>query len=431
MGREKVYKLVFQGIYFLIFSIVLFCVTMIVINPKKYIQLYPYPGTAVHLFADSELPEGTSKAAWIDREQGLFTCEIGYGVQYPYCGVIIKYKDSASPNYDIPDEFAMPDATSLDLSTYERVHLSVDYVGESNAMNFFLRNIIDEKPLTLDAYGALPYIHYEYDPMRKPNEVEFSRMAVARWWIDRVKPPQELRTPRFDKVFELGIDLPALSPAGIHRFKLNSITASKSYFSQMHLLITIYALAGVAILVFLVQLLTSFWARRLTEENRALRSTMIIDPLTKCLNRLGLETVIGEMFPVADGASVYVMILDLDHFKKINDTLGHATGDEVLRKVSFAISQELRADDFFGRWGGEEFIIISKISGDKLEVMIGRLMRALQSITLQGPVETWNVTMSVGVTDARKGESFDTTFKRADEALYQVKQSGRNNWKLG
>lgn len=158
---------------------------------------------------------------------------------------------------------------------------------------------------------------------------------------------------------------------------------------------------------------------------------MIIDPLTKCLNRLGLETVIGEMFPVADGASVYVMILDLDHFKKINDTLGHATGDEVLRKVSFAISQELRADDFFGRWGGEEFIIISKISGDKLEVMIGRLMRALQSITLQGPAEPWKVTMSVGVTDARKGESFDTTFKRADEALYQVKQLGRNNWKLG
>lgn len=430
MGREKVYTLVFRLTYFLIFSVVLFCVTMIVINPKKSFQLYPYPGTAVHLFSDSELPEGTSKAAWVDREQGVFTCEIGYGVQYPYCGVIIKYKDNTSPNYDVLDAFAMSDATSLDLSTYEKVHLSVDYIGESNAMNFFLRNIINEKPMTLDAYGALPYIHYEYDPMRKPNEVELSRMAVARWWIDRFKPSQELRTPRFDRVFEIGLDLPALSPEGIHRFKLNSITATKSYFSQMHLLMTIYALIGTGILVFLAQLLMTFLARRLTEENQALRSTMIIDPLTKCLNRLGLETVIGEIFPVTDGSSVYVMILDLDHFKKINDKLGHATGDEVLRKVSLALSQELRADDFFGRWGGEEFIIISKIMRDKLDNMIGRLMRSLENITLEGSAEIAGVTMSVGVTDARQAESFDTTFKRADEALYQVKQSGRNNWKL-
>lgn len=124
------------------------------------------------------------------------------------------------------------------------------------------------------------------------------------------------------------------------------------------------------------------------------------------------------------------MILDLDHFKQINDALGHAVGDEVLRKVSMALSGELRSDDIFGRWGGEEFIIISKISRDNLNNLIARLMRSLQGVSIEGEPEARKVTMSVGVTEARAGEIFDDVFKRADEAMYQVKQSGRGNWKL-
>lgn len=124
------------------------------------------------------------------------------------------------------------------------------------------------------------------------------------------------------------------------------------------------------------------------------------------------------------------MVLDLDHFKKINDTLGHAAGDEVLRQASMVLAKELRNDDVFGRWGGEEFIIISRIGREDLENMIFRLMRSLQSISIDGASGTYSVTMSVGVTEAQVGETFDDVFKRADEAMYQVKQSGRGSWKF-
>lgn len=124
------------------------------------------------------------------------------------------------------------------------------------------------------------------------------------------------------------------------------------------------------------------------------------------------------------------MVLDLDHFKRINDTLGHATGDEVLRKASQAIAKELRSDDVLSRWGGEEFVVVSRISPDHLESLVNRLMRSLDDIQIEGTSEPYIISMSVGVTKAQVGEAFDDIFRRADEAMYQVKQAGRGSWKL-
>lgn len=396
---------------------------------EKTVQLYPSPGTAAHLFSDEEDPQGTSQATWINREETLYECHIRYGVLYPYCGLVIKYKDATSKNYNELDVFEFSDATALDLSSYDGVKISVDYSGDSNSLSFTMRSALS-LPNNQAEYDAIPFAYTNFD-LRKPQDViDFSRMEIAKWWIDRYNPPQELRQPRFNGVFEISLSMPEQPVAGSHKVRLISITAAKSYFSQKTLLLAVYGFLGAGLLALIIQILWGYFSRRYTKENQALRTTMNIDPLTKCLNRLGLEAQIHSIFPLSKPINLYVMVLDLDHFKRVNDTLGHAAGDEVLRKVSAALAHELRTDDVLGRWGGEEFVIISRISPENLEALVNRLMRALSEITLACTPESYKVAMSVGVTKAQVGEAFDEAFKRADEAMYQVKQAGRGSWKL-
>lgn len=215
---------------------------------------------------------------------------------------------------------------------------------------------------------------------------------------------------------------------GTHKLKLKHISARKSYIPQKYLLLLSAALVGIGFLVLIIQGALKYFSNR--QENETLRTKMGIDPLTKCLNRLGLEAAVRGVFPLSIQSPVYVIVLDLDHFKKINDTFGHVAGDGVLRNVSMVLSKELRSDDVFGRWGGEEFVLISRINRQDLENMIGRMMRSLESISVEGAPDDYRVSMSIGVTEARVGETFDAVFRRADEAMYEVKQAGRRNWKL-
>jgi diguanylate cyclase (GGDEF)-like protein len=429
MGPEKTYTLLFRALYSCLLVAVLFCVSMIVLDPQKTVQLYPDPGAAAHLFSDSEDSPGTSVAAWINREETLYQCDIGYGAPYPYCGLVIKYKDAKSPNYNELDLFEFGDAAVLDLSSYDGIKISVDYQGESNSLSFSIRNAT-VLPNNQAEYDVIPFAYTNFDSRKKQDFIDFSRMEVAKWWIDRYNPPQELRKPAFNGVFEISISMPELPVAGNHKIKLISITAAKSYFSQKNLLLTTYGFIGAGFLALIIQALLGYFSRRYAKENQTLRTTMNIDPLTKCLNRLGLERATSGVFPLAESANVYVMVLDLDHFKRINDTLGHATGDEVLRKASQAIAKELRSDDVLSRWGGEEFVVVSRISPDHLESLVNRLMRSLDDIQIEGTSEPYIISMSVGVTKAQVGEAFDDIFRRADEAMYQVKQAGRRNWKL-
>lgn len=415
-----------KALYGITLGIAILCLVAAIINPEKTLQLYPYEGSVAHLYADSVEPQGKSTAVWLDRSNNFFECNIGYGVPYPYCGVVLKHKRPDSKNYYLLDYFEFSDATVTDLSDYDGIYLSLEYFGPSDTLYFFIRNA-GTMPTNFAEYEAMQFMHVDFDSTQKEIFIDFSRIQVARWWVDRYAASSpSLQQPNITRVYDMGIELPALPAEGTHRLKLKRIAAKKSYISPKHLYVFSGGAIGVICLMLIVQGLLHYHKR----ENETLRTKMVVDPLTKCLNRLGLETAVRGVFPLSNSSTVYVMVLDLDHFKKINDTLGHAAGDEVLRKASEVLSRELRSDDVFGRWGGEEFIIISRVHREALDNMISRLMRSLQSISIDGVAEPYNVTMSVGVTEARIGESFDEVFKRADEAMYHVKQSGRGNWKL-
>jgi len=160
-----------------------------------------------------------------------------------------------------------------------------------------------------------------------------------------------------------------------------------------------------------------------------------VDSLTGMMNRRGLK----ETFP--DGTAklvlkmpvepVSVVMVDIDHFKRVNDEFGHAVGDEVLRAVSERIAQTLRVDDGMVRYGGEEFLLILPKADSEAGLRIAE--RARLAVCAE-PVIAANthidVTISAGVAQKRFGELRDEVIERADHAMYAAKRAGRNHVKL-
>lgn len=122
------------------------------------------------------------------------------------------------------------------------------------------------------------------------------------------------------------------------------------------------------------------------------------------------------------------LMLDIDHFKNINDTFGHSAGDEVLKKMAKASVNALRKIDTFGRLGGEEFAVILPETGiAEATLSADRLRRALSELVVMTDDKTIGFTVSIGVAAlASTDDTIDTILKRADEALYRAKRSGRN-----
>lgn len=119
-----------------------------------------------------------------------------------------------------------------------------------------------------------------------------------------------------------------------------------------------------------------------------------------------------------------VLFIDLDNFKQINDSYGHSVGDNVLKQFSHTIQQSIRKDDYFGRWGGEEFLIIMKEA--KLQDLQKRAQSLVSIIQKQHFEFVEHITISIGVSQAKGVETFDDVVQKADNALYEAKKSGKN-----
>jgi diguanylate cyclase (GGDEF)-like protein len=155
------------------------------------------------------------------------------------------------------------------------------------------------------------------------------------------------------------------------------------------------------------------------------------DPLTGCLNRRGvMERLAAEMSRARrDGSPVGVAMLDLDHFKRINDVHGHAAGDAVLCELVRRVQQRMRGSDVLGRVGGEEFLMVcpgagldgsgALVAADALRVLVGGRPFSIGASALP-------VTASLGVTITWGGETTDEVVSRADAALYAAKRAGRD-----
>jgi len=164
-----------------------------------------------------------------------------------------------------------------------------------------------------------------------------------------------------------------------------------------------------------------------SQERIAVMETLAsTDMLTGMPNRRALTQQLQSHVALANrhAQTLSVLMLDVDHFKVINDQYGHAGGDDVLRELSAVLGAQLRASDHAGRWGGEEFLVVAPGVGLPGAMDLAERIRAAVEQTRFSHGQ--QVTVSVGVTDFRPGDTMDTLLRRADAALYGAKRQGRN-----
>ncbi|MDZ7749399.1 MAG: diguanylate cyclase [Halofilum sp. (in: g-proteobacteria)] len=150
------------------------------------------------------------------------------------------------------------------------------------------------------------------------------------------------------------------------------------------------------------------------------------DALTALFNRQYTQKLLGQEIERCErhGAALSVLVIDIDHFKRVNDDHGHACGDTILQHVAQMIRDRIRTNDFVGRWGGEEFLVVLP------HTTIDGATEAAESLRTQvEQLETDDsppVTISVGVAEREAGETAESLFEAADMALYAAKDQGRN-----
>jgi diguanylate cyclase (GGDEF)-like protein len=183
-----------------------------------------------------------------------------------------------------------------------------------------------------------------------------------------------------------------------------------------------YVMASVALVIS-----TAILSTALMRSDLEHRTEAVIDQLTGLLNRTALRNRTLELAQRSQftGEPVGVIIADIDHFKKINDTHGHQVGDAVLKDIAYVLRKELRAFDLAYRIGGEEFLVLLP-GADAREA--GEFANDLHRDLCAGLRGGQDVTLSFGVSSSRVGDVFDydQVFERADAALYRAKNGGRN-----
>ena len=169
--------------------------------------------------------------------------------------------------------------------------------------------------------------------------------------------------------------------------------------------------------------------RKLEAELEHVSEQVSQDQLTGVLNRRGLDDAMQREMARAERrkSGLCVAVLDLDNFKKLNDTYGHQAGDDALMHLTKVVRKTLRPTDTVARYGGEEFIILfSETDLEQAVLVMRRLQRELTKRFFLHNNERLLITFSAGVAMLAPGESQDAVFARADKAMYQAKVQGKN-----
>lgn len=184
-------------------------------------------------------------------------------------------------------------------------------------------------------------------------------------------------------------------------------------------------LSRIAAALFILTTCVYFFSYYVTRQQAELRRLAAVDPLTGAGNRRALQTALEETVQSQRryGCSASLLVLDLDHFKRINDTLGHDRGDQLLSDLVALLKRRLRNTDRVFRYGGEEFVVVTPHTP---LTMASRLAEDIRRAVDDPELFTYPVTTSVGIVELQPDESAEAWLKRGDEALYAAKAQGRN-----
>lgn len=169
---------------------------------------------------------------------------------------------------------------------------------------------------------------------------------------------------------------------------------------------------------------------KLTSRIQELESKVSLDPLTKVYNRRAMEQYLGQLVERFSGMKrmpPYLLMIDIDNFKQVNDTYGHIAGDKVLIFLANLLKQTLREGDKIFRYGGEEFIVaLNRISDLGVHTVAERIISQMRKNRLKYKNREFSVTLSIGLTMLRTGDTAETLIDRADRAVYRAKKNGKD-----
>ena len=391
--------------------------------PAKYMPLDVSAGNA-ELYGHTDAQRGIS-ARWASDDQSEWICDYQPADAYG-CGWGIRLDHVLGEG--------------LDFRHFDSLAVTLKYEGPAKRIRVSIRN-------HNSAYSDLR------DPTSsKVMEASFSsaeasarvllplrQFRVAGWWLAERKFRRNWPHPEVDNVLAVGVDF---AEPGYHQVQVEQLALVGRWVKTETLLIGIL-LFWMA--VFLgegaLRLFTLYRAaqrdrqairaleekrRGLAEENQHLENLANTDPLTGIYNRAGLHHRLASVAQKDKGLTgIGVLILDLDHFKILNDRYGHDMGDKVLKTFAALVAMNLRNDDVFARLGGEEFVVVCRRQPVEGVHAIAEKLRRLAGQCTFGE-EGVAVTVSIGVTIMREGEGIEEALKRADVALYRAKDNGRN-----
>ncbi|MGO1617137.1 MAG: GGDEF domain-containing protein, partial [Oceanisphaera sp.] len=172
-------------------------------------------------------------------------------------------------------------------------------------------------------------------------------------------------------------------------------------------------------------------AEQYKQQLNAQNDKLFIDSLTQIHNRAGMDQRLDIEYRQWRRYDIplCIVLLDIDHFKEINDEYGHLAGDKALRLIARTLKKSLRETDFIARFGGEEFIILLKgISQQDLDKPLQKLREKVKHIPFRFKENSVTITVSLGATLFKTGDSIHSAIERADQALYRAKNSGRDQF---
>ena len=200
------------------------------------------------------------------------------------------------------------------------------------------------------------------------------------------------------------------------------LVASVQVYRYLGLSITVRFTVSLVLTIVIVTIIQNV----IRELQQRLLDQAITDPLTGAFNRRYMAERLAEAIERRrrSGAPASVLIIDLDHFKRVNDDLGHEAGDEVLKGIVALLGRRSRRVDLLFRMGGEEFMLLLPETGEEQAAKLAEELRA--SIQDYPLLAHRRVTVSIGVGELQAAETLDTWLQQADAALYSAKQAGRN-----
>ncbi|MEZ8145848.1 GGDEF domain-containing protein [Enterovibrio norvegicus] len=355
-------------------------------------------------------------------------CQLGEKHRWPYCEVAISLSD------DIRD--------GIDLTHYHSMVIEGSYLAPQpdQRLRVYLRNY-NEAYSSVDDPVSLKFNGLEYNPTLENSEVALPLKAfqVLSWWISDLAVPLEHAGSELTNVSVIEIATGSAPVIGEHRLNIESIRFEGVMISEAQLFKNLTFMWLVAALIVLC---VKYWQSLKVYKEERVRSARLLaineqlkqqsetlsimattDPLTGLRNRMNVHRDLEQTMSRKARRECTALVIDIDHFKRINDTFGHEMGDRILIDVATLLKNRSMSTDIAVRWGGEEFVFFCPDRNLAQASFLAEKIRSRFEDNAWPHGET--MTCSIGVALLRN-DSVAGMLADADDALYQAKQSGRN-----